>query len=88
MCDEAVDAYLLALKPVADWLLTNKMLEKFNGALFSNDDKVFAAIDSNIVNFFNNDMGLHTIQLNSISLDDYNLDDYDPETIIHVYGLN
>ena len=38
MCDRAVDACLPALKPVLDWFITNKMLEKQNNVVFANDD--------------------------------------------------
>ena len=51
MSDKAVDTYMLALKFVSDWFVTNKMLEKLDGAVFSTDDIVFPDIDPNIVTF-------------------------------------
>ena len=51
MSDKAVDAYMLPLKFVSDWFVTNKMLEKLDGAVFSTDDIVFPDIDPNIVTF-------------------------------------
>ena len=33
MCDEAVDDSLAALKLIADWFVTSKMIKKFYNAL-------------------------------------------------------
>ena len=41
MCDKPVDAFLSTLKFVSDWFVTNKMLQKLDDGLFSNDDIVF-----------------------------------------------
>ena len=41
----------------------------------------FADIDSDIVTFFGNDMGLNSTNLNNINLDDNNFGDCHPETI-------
>ena len=41
----------------------------------------FADIDSDIVTFFSNDMGLNSTNLNNINLDDNNFGDCYPETI-------
>ena len=41
MCGKVVDTYLLASKFVPDWLVTNKMIEKLENAVFSNDDIIF-----------------------------------------------
>ena len=37
MCDKAVNCCLLALKFVPDWFVMNKMMEKLDSAVFSND---------------------------------------------------
>ena len=58
MCVKAVDLYLPSLKFCPDWFVTNKVLENLNGAVFFNHDIVFPDIDSNIVTFFSNGLGL------------------------------
>ena len=60
------------------------MLEKLDKGVFSDDDVDLDDINSNIVTFFSDDMGLNTIDLNSINFDNNNFNDDDPETIIHV----
>ena len=46
------------------------MIEKLDKAVFSNEDIVaFDDIDSDIVTFFSNDIGLNSIILNNIYLD-------------------
>ena len=53
MCDEALDSYLVAIKLAPDWFVTSEIM------LYSyNDDVVFGDIDSDIVTFFSNDVGL------------------------------
>ena len=42
MCDEAVNDCLLALKLIPDWLVTSKMLEKFNNTLHANEDTLLS----------------------------------------------
>ena len=76
MCDKAVVAYLPALKLVSNQFFTNKMLKKLDGAVFSNNKKVFADVESNVVIFFRNNMDLNYIHLNSINFDDHNFGDY------------
>ena len=44
--DKAVDSYLLALKFVPDWFVTNKMIKKLDNAVLSNDDEMFGDIMS------------------------------------------
>ena len=63
MCDEAIDASLLALKFVPHWFVTNKMLEKLD-VVFSNDD-----MDLDDKNFSSDGIGIVTIDLNNINLD-------------------
>ena len=71
MCDNIVDACLLALKFAPNLCVTSKMHEQLDNATFSNDDIVFINED---------DVRLNTKYLNHINLDD----DDDPETIIHI----
>ena len=60
------------------------MLENLDNVVFSNDEIDLDDIDSDIVTFFSDGMGLVTIDLNNISLDDCNFDEDDPETIIQI----
>ena len=82
MCDKAVDPCLPTLKFVPVWFVTNKMLEKLDNILFSNDDKDLDDIDSDIVTFCCNSMGLVTINFNNFNLKNDNFDEDDPETIV------
>ena len=50
MCDKTVDAYLPAVKFVADWFATNKFLKKLD-AIFSNGYIVLVNEDSVNVTF-------------------------------------
>ena len=63
MCGKAVDARLPALKFVPDWLVTNKMLEKLDNAVFVTGSTIFFHEDSGHVTFFSDDMGLYTIHI-------------------------
>ena len=38
LCDKTVDVCISALKFIPDWFVTNKMLQKVDDAVFSNDD--------------------------------------------------
>ena len=60
------------------------MLENLDNVVFSNDEIDLDDIDSDIVTFFIDGMGLVTIDLNNSSLDDCNFDEDDPETIIQI----
>ena len=60
------------------------MLENLDNVVFSNDEIDLDDIDSDIVTFFSDGMGLVTIDLNNISLDDCNFDEDDTETIIQI----
>ena len=82
MCNKAVDAFLPALKFAPDWLVTNKMIEKLDNSVFSNNGMVFGDTGSGIVIFFSFYIGLNSINLNNLNLDDYNFNNYDPENII------
>ena len=61
MCAKAVDACLLALKAAPDLFITNKMLEKLDNVLFFDDDIDFDDLDSDIVTFLMDIMGLLTV---------------------------
>ena len=84
MCDKAADSCLPKKKIVPDWFTKSKMIEKLDNTVISNDDIVFGDIDSDIVTFFSNDIGLNSVNLNKITLDDDNFDDYEPGTNNHV----
>ena len=82
MCDEAVGDCLALLKFIPDWLVTNKMLEKFHEVLLTNDDILFFDKDFSKVIFFANKMGIFGVDFGKINLDDdNNFDEDDPETI-------
>ena len=72
MCEKAVDVCLPALTFVPDWFITNKMLEKRDDIVFSNNDIVFVNEDSDVTFF--SDMCLNTIYSHHINLGDDNFD--------------
>ena len=51
MCGKAVDDCLAALKHIADWFVTNKMLGKFHDAVIVNDYILFFDEDFSKVSF-------------------------------------
>ena len=79
MCDKTVDASLPELKFVPDWFVTNKMLEKLDYVVFSNNID-----DIDFVTFFSEIMTLVTLDLNNSDLDDDKFDEDDPYNIILV----
>ena len=66
--DKAVDSYLLALKLVPDWFLSNNMIEKPDNVLFYDNYIVLGDLDSDFVTFFINDIGPNGIFLFNINL--------------------
>ena len=62
MCNKAVDSYLFY-----DWFVTNKIIEKLDSAVFSNDYMVFGNKNFDTVTFFS-----YGIDLNSINHDNVN----------------
>ena len=56
MCGKVVDDFLSALKFVADWLVTRKMIEKLHSTLFAEDDIFF--FDSGNTTFSSDEMGI------------------------------
>ena len=51
MCNKAVDTFLPALKFIPDCFVTNKMIEKLDNAVLSNDGIAFDDTDFGIVTF-------------------------------------
>ena len=62
------------------------MIEKIDNAKYSNDDIIFAYIDSDIVTYISDDIGHNSINPNNINFDDDDFSDCGPETINH-YSL-
>lgn len=84
MCNNAVNACLLALKFVPRWFVTTKMIAKLDNAVFSNGDRVLLGdIDSDIVAFFNNDEELNIKILSNVNCND-NSEDFDTKTTNYV----
>ena len=48
VCDKAVASYLLPLKLVLVWFVTNKINEQLGNSVFSNDYIAFADLDGRI----------------------------------------
>ena len=71
MCDIAVDDFLPALKFVADWFVTGKIIKKLHDALFSDDDILLFYEDCRNVTFSSDEMGILSKDFN----DNNNLDD-------------
>ena len=59
------------------------MFEKLDNSVVSNVDIFFDDVDSNIVTFLSDNMGVNTIDINNINVDVDTLDKDDPETINH-----
>ena len=68
MWDQTVSDFLLALQFVPDWFVANKMLEKFNDALFADDDMNFINEGFNNVTFLGGEMGILSVDLDKINL--------------------
>ena len=84
MYDKAVDAFLPASEFVPGWIVINKMAEKLDNPVISNDDIFFVDVYSSIITFRSNDRGFDTIDLNDINIDDNSFDKEDPEASFHV----
>ena len=65
-------------------MLEKPMYKTYDNYAFCNDDIDFNDIESDSVTFFNDGMGLVTIELKNVTLNDDNFVEDDPETIIHV----
>lgn len=73
MCDKTVDSDIQALKSIPDCFAASNMIQKRDGAVFSNDNIVFGDLDF----WFSLAMIQALIGLKSITLDDINFDDND-----------
>ena len=71
-CDEAVDDCLAALRFIPDCFFTNKMLEKFDSALHTNDDILFYNDDFDKVKFIANQRNIFAVDFDKINLDNDN----------------
>ena len=60
MSYKAVDTFLPTSKFVLDWFVANKMIEKPDNTVISDDDIFFVDVDSNIIIFRRGDMGFDT----------------------------
>ena len=63
-------------------VFTNKIFEKLDNVVLSNDDTDLDDMYSDIAAFFSDGMGLVTIDLNNINLDDDHFDEDDPTNIV------
>ena len=66
-------------KFVPDWFIANKMTEKLECAVLSNDYIFFGDLDSDFITFFSEDIGLKSITLDNINLHDKYFDHSDPD---------
>ena len=82
--DKAVDTCLPTLKFVTLWFVTNKIIEKLDQVVFSNDYIDLDDINSYIFKSFSDGMNLVTVDLYNINLDDNKFDEDDPEFIVPV----
>ena len=73
MCDKTVDSYIQALKFVPDCFTASNMIQKRDGAVFSNDNIVFGDLDF----WFSLAMIQALKGLTSTTLDGINFDDND-----------
>ena len=80
MCDKAVDNSLAALKLIADWLITSKMIKKVFTALYADKNILYFNEDSGNVVFSCNEMGIPDIDLYNNSLEN-NFDEDDLDTM-------
>ena len=81
ICDKSADSYLLPLRFILDWFVTNKIIEKLDSAVFSGNYIAFADLDFDFVTFLSRDIGLNIIVLENINLENDHFDYCDPETI-------
>ena len=85
-CDEAVVDSLAALKIIADWFVTSKMVKKIYIILYATDGLLFFDEDSGDVIFCTNEMGIFSVNYNDIIIDS-NFNEDDPDTIILLSGF-
>ena len=66
MCDEAVYDSLAALRLIADWFVTRKMIKKLYTALYADDNIIYFNKNSCYVVYSCNEMGILSVDLNNI----------------------
>ena len=77
VCDEAVDASLVALKLIPDWFVTSKMREKFDNTLNTNDDVLFLNEDFDKATIIVNQKHILAVDLEKINLNNnFDKDDF------------
>ena len=75
---------MIVSKFVPDWFVTNKLLEKIDDLVLSNNDIDLEVIDSDIATVLSDARRLFIIDLTHINLDDNNFDEDDLGTIVYV----
>ena len=81
MCNEAVDDSPVAMKPIPNWFVTSKIIEKLYTALYADENIPYFNENSGDVTYCCNEMGILTTDLNNINLGN-NFDKDDLDTII------
>ena len=75
---------MIVSKFVPDWFVTNKLLEKIDDLVLSNNDIDLEVINSDIATVLSDTRRLFIIDLTHINLDDNNFDEDDLGTIVYV----
>ena len=75
---------MIVSKFVPDWFVTNKLLEKIDDLVLSNNDTDLEVINSDIATVLSDTRRLFIIDLTHINLDDNNFDEDDLGTIVYV----
>ena len=75
---------MIVSKFVPDWFVTNKLLEKIDDLVLSNNDIDLEVISSDIATVLSDTRRLFIIDLTHINLDDNNFDEDDLGTIVYV----
>ena len=75
---------MIVSKFVPDWFVTNKLLEKIDDLVLSNNDIDLEVINSDTATVLSDTRRLFIIDLTHINLDDNNFDEDDLGTIVYV----
>ena len=75
---------MIVSKFVPDWFVTNKLLEKIDDLVLSNNDIDLEVINSDIATVLSDTRRPFIIDLTHINLDDNNFDEDDLGTIVYV----
>ena len=75
---------MIVSKFVPDWFVTNKLLEKIDDLVLSNNGIDLEVINSDIATVLSDTRRLFIIDLTHINLDDNNFDEDDLGTIVYV----